>query len=74
MLLKNESAIERAPRLEIKSDPLLGKAVMGTFLGMVFSFYLWTASSSGNPFVFGEKLWDYYNLLSTVRHKYAAGG
>jgi hypothetical protein len=64
MLLKNESAIETALRLEIKDGCLLGKAVMGIFLGTVFSFYLWTASSSGNPFVFGEKLWDYYNLLS----------
>jgi hypothetical protein len=33
-------------------------------LGVVFTYYLWTASSSGNAFRFGQKQTDYYNLLS----------
>lgn len=35
-----------------------------TALGLVFAHYQWSASSSGNPFRFGEDQSDYYNLLS----------
>src|SRR5713101_86638 len=44
--------------------PALRKVFIVLFLAVVFAFYLWTASSSGNPFIFGKKLSDYYNLLS----------
>jgi len=37
---------------------------MGAVLGLVFLHYAWTASSAANPFAFGEKKNDYYNLLA----------
>jgi hypothetical protein len=33
-------------------------------LAVVLAFYLWTASTSGSPFHFGEDQPDYYNLMS----------
>lgn len=42
----------------------LQKTAIGIYLGIVFVFYLWTASSSGNPFRFGQRSRGYYNLLS----------
>lgn len=33
-------------------------------LGAMLAFYLWTASTSGDPFDFGKNQSDYYNLLA----------
>lgn len=43
---------------------LLYRLTCAVLLGIVFWHYQWTASSSGNPFAFGEKKTDYYNLLA----------
>jgi len=46
------------------SSTFVQKTAIGIYLGAVLSFYLWTASSSGNPIRFGKKSRGYYNLLS----------
>src|SRR5712692_5662699 len=53
------------PMVNTQILPTLEKMCVVLFLAIVFAFYLWTASSSGNnPFTFGKKLSDHYNLLS----------
>lgn len=42
----------------------LYRLTCAVLLSGVFWHYQWTASSSGNPFAFGEKKTDYYNLLA----------
>ena len=37
-------------------------AALCAVLALVLAFYLWTASTSGSPFDFGENAADYYNL------------
>jgi len=43
---------------------VIQRLAVASFLGGILSFYLWTASSSGNPFQFGKKPRGYYNLLT----------
>jgi hypothetical protein len=43
---------------------LAPKLPLLALLALVFTFYLWTASSSGNPFRFGTDAPDFYNLQS----------
>src|SRR3990172_4889103 len=44
----------------MKSFALLRMSAIGILLGVAFSFYLWTASSSNNPFSFGPRPSNYY--------------
>ncbi len=43
---------------------LLQKTAIATLLGGLLAFYLWTASSSGNPFRLSRQATGYYNLLA----------
>ncbi len=48
----------------LMSSAFFQKTAIGICLGIVLAFYLWTASSSGNPFRFEKTSTAYYNLLS----------
>jgi hypothetical protein len=53
-----QSGFLRRPQVKSAVDALL---VVG-LLALVFAFYLWTASSSGNPIRFSDGATDYFNL------------
>jgi hypothetical protein len=59
----------------VRSAVVFHRSIITLWLGLILWFYLWTASSSGNPFTFGTRLFfvyrttqintpDYYNMLT----------
>ena len=57
MLLKNEPVTQINLALKLQSASLYRRTLVGIFLGIIFAYYFWTASSSG-------VITDYYNWLS----------
>ena len=58
------------------SNTFFKRTVIVIFLGIILAFYLWTASSSGNPFQFAKKIGDpyhYYNYYNLLTDAFLAG-